>query len=49
MPSGYKQAIKLLVGHWYENREAVSNDAGSAVDLAVDSLLNLLKTGTVAP
>ena len=48
VPSGYKQAIKLLVGHWYENREAVSNDAGSAVDLAVDSLLNLLKTGTVA-
>ncbi|MCW5861278.1 MAG: head-tail connector protein, partial [Caldilineales bacterium] len=23
VPTRYKQALKLLVGHWYENREAI--------------------------
>lgn len=42
VPATYKHAIKLLVGHYYENREEVIVQAGvSAVRLprAVDSLL----------
>jgi hypothetical protein len=35
-----EQAILLLVGHWYSNREAVvMGGAPSAVPLAVDRLL----------
>lgn len=35
-----EQAILLLVGHWYSNREAVvAGGAPSAVPLAVDRLL----------
>ena len=40
VPTHYLQAIRLLVGHWYENREAT--DAGQPVreiPLAVESLL----------
>lgn len=34
------QAIKLLIGHWYENREAVvTGTISTQVDLAVGSLL----------
>lgn len=32
-------AIKLLVGHWYENREAASDVSLSAVPLAFDAIL----------
>ena len=47
VPARYKQAIKLLVGHWYENREAtlVSQTSGSSsaaeLPLAVRSLLTI--------
>lgn len=34
-----KAAILLLVGHWYENRQAVSEKAGSTVAIGVSSLL----------
>jgi len=40
-PSCAVQAIKLLIGHWYENREAVVNGTiSSQVDLAVEALIN---------
>lgn len=46
IPLPIKQAIKLLIGHWYENREAVVVAGGvtvssGAVQMAVDSLLYL--------
>lgn len=34
-----RQAARLLVGHWYENREAVSEKAPGKVPFAVDMLL----------
>lgn len=44
VPEPIKLAMKLLVGHWYENREAVVVSGGvtvssGAVQMAVDSLL----------
>lgn len=41
VPQGIKQAILLMVGHWYENREAVTMQGNNAGELpmAVDSLL----------
>lgn len=46
VPTPIKQALKLLIGHWYENREAVVAAGGAtvssgAVQMAVDSLLYL--------
>ncbi|MBS0207512.1 MAG: phage head-tail connector protein [Planctomycetes bacterium] len=38
VPDSIKTAIKLLVAHWYKNREAVG-DAGAPVPLAVENLL----------
>lgn len=48
IPVAIKQATKLLVGHWYEHREGVSGDAGSAVDLAVSALIDSYWVGEVA-
>lgn len=46
VPELYKHAIKLLVGHWYENREAVV-DAGSLSEtpLAYQRIMTLLCWG----
>jgi uncharacterized phiE125 gp8 family phage protein len=44
-PQSIKQAMLLLVGHWYINREAVSADIVRPVALAVDSLLSVHKVG----
>jgi uncharacterized phiE125 gp8 family phage protein len=44
VPALLKQAILLLVGHWYENREAVGS-VGSEMALAVDSILKIYRTG----
>jgi uncharacterized phiE125 gp8 family phage protein len=42
MPQVIKQAILLLVGHWYENREATIVGAVSRpIDFAVSALLSL--------
>ncbi len=38
-PAAIKAAILLMVGHWYENREAVSEGSFSAVPMAVDALI----------
>lgn len=40
LPDGIRQAIKILVGHWYENREPVVIGAGvNNVPMSVESLL----------
>ncbi len=44
VPQIAKHAIRLLVGHWYENREAVINGTISTeVKMTVDALLSTLK------
>jgi uncharacterized phiE125 gp8 family phage protein len=42
VPTPAKHAIKMLVGHWYLNREAVGN-AGQNVPMGVAALLEPLK------
>lgn len=42
VPTPAKHAIKMLVGHWYANREAVGN-AGQNVPMGVAALLEPLK------
>lgn len=39
VPQAIRQAALLLVGHWYENREAVATKAMPPVPMAVDALL----------
>lgn len=39
-PSAIKQAILLLVGHWYSHREAVTEKPMANLPLAVDALLS---------
>ncbi len=39
VPQKYKQAILMLVGHWYENREASSGQSVREIPMAVESLL----------
>ncbi len=39
IPDAFRAAIILLVGHWYENREAVSPNPMKELPLAVQSLL----------
>lgn len=43
VPARVKQAILLLVGHWYENREAAltgsANSGGKEIEFAVNALL----------
>lgn len=42
VPEKFKQAIKLLIGHWYEHREAYSDEAiVRQVPLALESLIFL--------
>lgn len=44
VPQIVKHAIRLLVGHWYENREAVINGTISTdVKMTVDALLSTVK------
>jgi uncharacterized phiE125 gp8 family phage protein len=39
VPEGIKQAMKLLIGHWYEHRESVATNNLSEMPMAVKSLL----------
>lgn len=39
VPQAIKHAMLLLIGHWYENREAVVAGSMSAAPMAVDALL----------
>ena len=43
VPQRWKQAVLLLVGHWYENRElaVVSGAVPKEIPFAVESLINL--------
>jgi len=47
IPQGLVQAVRLMLGHLYENREAVSENAGSEVELAVGSLCSAYWMGDV--
>jgi len=47
VPEDWKQAIYLLVGHWFENREAVGQ-VGPEIQLAVESLLEPFRFHGVA-
>jgi len=42
IPSAIKQAMLLLVGHWYLNREAVGT-VGGDIKLTVDALLSMYR------
>lgn len=39
VPSSLKQAIRFMVGHWFENREAAIDRRIDAVPLTVESIL----------
>jgi hypothetical protein len=43
VPASIKHAILLLVGHWYANREAVTENKLTTLPLAVDALLERWK------
>ena len=44
VPQVAKHAIRLLVGHWFQNREGVVNGTiSSDVKMTVDALLSSLK------
>lgn len=47
VPANIKQAILLLVCHWYQNREAVGAN-GLEVPMSVEALLSLSRVGWVA-
>lgn len=47
VPRGIRSAMLLLIGHLYENREAVSKDAGAEVPLGVQPLLFPFRSGEV--
>lgn len=40
VPQHIKQAIRMVVGHWYRNREAASGELSREVALGVDALLS---------
>jgi uncharacterized phiE125 gp8 family phage protein len=44
VPALLRQAVLMLVAHWYENREAVGS-VGTSVPLAVDSILRIYSAG----
>lgn len=45
VPQSIRQAILLLVGHWYENRTAVSEASLKEVPKAVDALIGIERVG----
>jgi uncharacterized phiE125 gp8 family phage protein len=46
-PANLKQACKMLVAHWYENREAVSDVFMQEVPFSVQSMVGLSRIGWV--
>jgi uncharacterized phiE125 gp8 family phage protein len=46
IPIRAKQAMLLLVGHWYRNREAVGENVGNSIPHGVENLLAALHLGT---
>lgn len=47
-PSNLKLACKMLVAHWYEHREGISDMSLFDVPFAVESMINLNRIGWVA-
>lgn len=47
-PDDLKQAVLLLVGHWYQNREAITNGIVSEIPIGVQSILDRYRSGMVA-
>lgn len=45
VPRPLKMAILLLVGHWYQNREAASQETGLPIPFAVENILRLWDPG----
>lgn len=43
IPMLVRQAMLLLIGHWYANREAVAQTTSAEVDMAVRAMLNQYK------
>jgi len=48
IPEELISAMKLLVGHWYQNREAVAESSNGEVPMAVDMILDLHRDRWVA-
>lgn len=44
VPAKAKQAIRMLAGHWYQNREAIGQ-VGSEIALGYESLVNSMRWG----
>jgi len=40
VPEGIRLAVRLMVGHWYENRAAVTERSMSALPLGIRAILN---------
>jgi uncharacterized phiE125 gp8 family phage protein len=47
VPAILKQAIKMLVAHWYNQREAVSETQNYEVPYAVDNIVKMFSRGIV--
>lgn len=45
VPDGIKQAILLLVGHWYEHRQIVAYGSHSPIAMALDAQTQLYRVG----
>jgi uncharacterized phiE125 gp8 family phage protein len=45
VPAALKQAILLLVDHWYSNRSAIGMGSPGPIPFGVDSLINLFASG----
>ena len=48
VPDPIKHAARLMVGHWFENREAASDLNIRTIDFAVEALVNRYRIGWVA-
>lgn len=48
VPAPIKHAALLMIGHWYENREAASEKNMQPIALAVDALVNRYRSGWIA-
>lgn len=47
VPARAKQAIKMLVGHWYQNRELATDRQTKGVELAYERLIAGLRPGMI--
>ncbi|MEX3315686.1 head-tail connector protein [Sulfitobacter sp. PS-8MA] len=45
VPASIRQAMLLTIGHWYENREAVTDGTPKELPMAVDALIGVERVG----